>query len=814
MDVSMSVLVRDLRHAFRAVVRRPGGSLLIISTLALGVGASTAMFSVVDTVLLRPLPYPDADEIVSVHTIDPRSMGTAREGEAERVGLSYPEFRVLREQAGGILSGWGLLRSGSGGVIVRTVDGDPELVRVGGTNADLFARVLRVSPVAGRLFTEEDVAEEGLVLLTEDYWRSRLGADPRAVGSTVYFEDHPRTVIGVVPAEAELAGHPVSLWALWGEDDDWARHDLQAIGRLAPGVTVEEAADRLSTILAPLLPEHASPHAIEVLPWRVEETREVRGQIVLLSLASLLLLAVACFNVAALTVGRGIRRRREFAVRTALGAGSGVLIRQILAESALLGASAGVLGAIVAAGGTEGLIRLAPGDIPRIAEATVAGRALAFAVTAAIACTLAAALAPALRLVKRVPGLSMGAFHGSPSGHGRAQRVLVTIELALATVLLVGTALLGRTLYALNTVNLGFAADETLALRVTAPSTRLFAGVDLRDPLARARALEEFYNPLVEGIEALPGIRGAALTSVLPLTGDRESAAVEPEGYEGPELIAEARYVSHDYMSVLGMRILHGRPLSQDDDRAGAPPSVILSESLARAAWSGASAVGRRITLPDSEGPATVVGVAADTRDEEVHSRTAFAFYLPRRQAGLLGGSIVIRADGDPVSLVPAVRERVREVDRSVAVNFVTPFSQLAGDRISTQRFRARLILTFSVLAVILALMGVYGVTARAVAARRHELGVRSALGANRRGITGMILGQVLRLAIVGGGFGIAVALLAGRGIERFLWGVEPTDPLTLVGSFMLISGGAVAAALAPALRASRVDPVDALRSH
>jgi predicted permease len=809
-------VLRDVRHAARSIVRRPTQSLLLCCTLALGIGASTTMFSVLDAVLLRDLPFPDPDEIVSVYVTNPHlERHPTLGGRAERGLLSYPEFRALREHAAGVLNGIALLRGGSGGVITRVAGGEPELVRVGGTTPELFERVLRVAPLAGRLFWGAEVPDDG-VLITEGFWRRRFGSDPAAVGSTIHFEETPRTVVGVVPEEASLPGYPVEVWTLWGADEEWSDHQLTAIARLATGMTFEGAAERLSAALIASLPaEHDGAHGVHVLPRKKDEARGVRAQLGLLALGALLLLAVACANVAALMVSAGLERERELMVRTALGAERGALVRQLVAESVLLGLVSAGLGALLASGGTRAVVLLAPEGVPRMAAASVDGRALAFAIALALASALVFGLLPALRVVGRGRTLGLGsAARGRAAGYGRAQQTLVALELALATVLLVGAGLLGRTLHALNNVDLGFAATETLALRVTAPSARLFAGVNMRDVDARAAALEQFYDPLVEGIRALPGVRGVAITSDLPLTGDRGSDSVRPEGYDGPELVAERRFVSHDYFAVMGMRLVEGRAFSEAEDRPSAEPKVVISESLARAAWPAESPIGKLIDLTHSEVPASVVGVAADVRDEDVQVGSVLAYYLPRRQTGFLGGSIVIRAEDDPAELAPAVRARIREVDPSVVVNFANPLSELAAEQITSQRFRARLIVVFSSLEVLLSLVGVYGVTARAVAARRRELGVRSALGAARSGLMRLVLVQAAVLAGVGTGGGIVLVLLVQRGIEGYLWGVEPYDPLTLSAAAALTGVACILSALGPALRASRIDPVEALRAE
>jgi predicted permease len=734
-------------------------------------------------------------------------------GSAERGWLSYPEFRTLEDNAGAVFAALGLLRVGreGGGIIVRAGDGEPELVRVGGTNVALFSRVLRVAPVVGRLFSidDETAAEEEAVLITEGFWRRRFGADPRAIGSTIYFEEYPRTVVGVLPEEAALPGQAVEIWTLWGADDDWEDHHLIAIGRLAAGVTAERAAERLSGVLAAALPaDHDGRHGVNVIPRRADEAQGVRAQLGLFALGSLLLLVVACVNVAALTLSAGIGREKELAVRSALGAGRGTLARQLMAESVLIGLAAAVIGAALAGLGTRAVVWLAPAGVPRISEAVLDGRALVFAVALSVACGWLFGLVPSLRLARR----GLRASIGSGERGAAAQRALVTAELTLATVLLVGAGLLTRTLHALNTVDLGFAARETLALRLTAPDERLFAGVNFSDPAEVASSLDRFYAPIEEALESLPGVRGVAITSNLPLTSDGETDTVIPEGFEGPELVAASRFVSPNYFGVVGMRMVEGRPFVAAEDRSGAPGTVVVSESLARAAWPGASPLGKRIRFMHSETPATVVGVAADVHDEDVRAGTAFAYYLPRRQANRLGGSIVVRTEGDAAAIVRAVRERIREVDPAVVVNFATPLSDLASTQIAGERYRARLIGAFSALAGLLSLMGVYGVTVRRVASRRRELGVRSALGARQSGLIGFVLAESMRLAALGAGAGVVVALLLARGMEAYLWGVQPTDLLTLIGTGTLVASASLVAAVVPALRAARIDPVEALR--
>jgi predicted permease len=805
----MDTLLQDLKFAARSAARRPGPTTLALLTFALGIAASTAMFSVVDAVLLRPLPYPEPERIVSVYAKNPSFAGHPTLGfAAERGSLSLPEFRTLHDNDGALE---GLAVLGSGGAVLYG-DGEPERIALGITTTDLFARVLRVTPLFGRVFAEEDGRGQApVIVLTEGFWRRRFGADPSIVGGTLRLGDTPYAVLGVVPEEAQLAGFDVDAWALANPDDNnWGNHWLVAIGRLSPGVGPEQASARLAAILengAPADQKHE--HGINAFVRQGDETRAVRGPLVLLTVASLVLLLVACGNVAALLVGAAIDREQELAVRAALGAKRGRLVRQLLTESAgvaLVAAGAGVLLAFAA---TRALVLLAPEGVPRIANATVDGRVLAFGIAVSLTCGLLFGLIPALGFSRTDLRRSMTiSTRGTTGYRGRVQGVVVIAELALATVLLVGAGLLTRTVFALNAANPGFAAGQTLGVRFSVPFSRI-AGEQESDS-ARLAAYDVFMQELVAQLRGVQGVRGVALTSNLPLSPDRSNNDVQPEGYDGDPLIAERRFVSHEYFDVMGIRIIQGRAFSAEEDRPGVDGRVVVSEGLARLAWPDGNAVGKRFRYWGTDN--IVVGVAADIRDEEVQGATALSFYAPRRQAGQLGASLVIRTDGDPTAIAPALRQRIRQVHESIAIISMRPMSELIADDIAAQRYRARLILVFAVLAAVFAVMGIYGVTARSVASRTRELGIRMALGAAQKRILRLVVRQAIRLALAGALLGILVSLIVTRGIEAYLWGVGRTDPLTLVLIALLLGAASVLAALGPGRRATKVEPMVALR--
>jgi predicted permease len=811
--VHVERLLQDIRFAARFMTRRPSLTVPAVLTLGLGIAVSTAMFSVLDAVVLRPLPFPDPDELVSVYIQNPEFVGHPTMSEiAERGSLSYPEYRALREGSGDVLAGLAPLRLGSGGVIAVFGD-ESELIRGAGTDVDLFSRVLRVRPLLGRVFSDEDRSEGRPVLISEGLWIRRFAADPQVVGRSLYFETTPYTIIGVLPATAQLDGYPVEAWTLWGADERWNAHELFAIGRLAEGLSQDDAAERLSSVLASATPAGHTAHDVSVFPRRQDETRNVRGSIWMLALAALVLLGVACGNVAALQVGAGLDRDHELSLRAALGAGRGRLIGQLLAESSLLAVIAAGVGIALAGATTRLLVLFAPSGVPGIQHATLDARALVFAAATGAASAVLFGLVPAFALARAESRpAAAGTARARRAGRTRVQGALVVAELALATLMLVGAGLLGRTLIALDSTDLGFDADETLALRVTAPDSRLFAGVDMSDNAALDEAVDAFLRSLVEPLAALPGVRGVAITSVAPLTPDRGNNDVEPEGYTGETLLAERRFVSPNYFDVLGTGLVEGRSFTSDDDVPGAPGVVVVSESLARAAWPGESAVGKRLRYWDRDN--VVVGVAEDIRDEEVQAGTALAFYAPRRQAGEQGGSLILRTDGPAERLVETVREVVQQTDRSVVINFARPLSDFASDHIASQRYRARLIVVFSLLATIFSLMGVYGITTRSVASRTRELGIRTALGARRDDLVTGVLGQALRLAAFGAVLGVGISFVVTRGIETYLWGVGRTDPLTLVGAALLLATASILSALAPALRAGRADPMQALRAE
>ncbi|MGH7552271.1 MAG: FtsX-like permease family protein, partial [Longimicrobiales bacterium] len=580
---------------------------------------------------------------------------------------------------------------------------------------------------------------------------------------------------------------------------------------LQPGVTTAQAAARLSGLLRGALPADHDTHGVNAFQRQGEETRNVRGPLLLLAAASLLLLVVACGNVAALLVGAAIDRQQELAVRASLGAGRGRLITQLLTESAALSLVAAAAGVLLAFAATRGLVLLAPEGVPRIDDATVNLRVLLFGIVLSVTCGIVFGLIPALGFSRTDLRTSISiATRGSTGNRGRLQSVVVVAEVALATLLLVGAGLLTRTVLALNATNPGFAAAQTLSLRLSIPTSRITRNIE--GDSAQLVAVDAFIGAIVNEIRAIPGVRGVALTSNLPLSPDRSNNDVQPEGYEGDPIIAERRFVSHDYFSVMGIRIVEGRTLEPDDDRPGAPGRVVISEGLARAGYPNGSPIGRGFRYWGRDN--IVVGVAADIRDEDMQGATPLSFYAPRRQAGQLGATYVIRTEGDPRSYVPTIRQRVRALNDAIAIISPRPMSDLIGDQIAAQRYRARLILVFAALAGLFAVMGIYGVTARAVAARTRELGIRMALGAAQKGILGLVLRHAVRHALIGGGIGILASLVVTRSIEAYLWGVERTDPLTLALVGALLAAASVLAAMSPGLRAARIEPMVALRSE
>jgi predicted permease len=677
-----------------------------------------------------------------------------------------------------------------------------------------------VEALRGRIFTDEDDPREGAhsLMLTERFWRERFAADPDVLGSTVRLDGEPYTIVGILPSSVDfMTRRDADAWTVVtgsSTDESWGNHSIsRVVGRLRDGVSVEQAQEEVARLMAEVPEDANHGHGASVFPAAQDSTRRVRAPLLVLIGGAFLLLAVGCGNVAALLLGAGIDREREIAVRGALGAGRGRLSRQLLTESLLL-AGVGALGGVALAAALHSvLLHLAPPDVPRIAEAALDGRVLAFAVGVSLLGGVLFGMVPALGLSRPDLAASINAARGTTSGGGRLQAAVVVGELALATVLLVGAALLGRTLWALNEVEIGLDTGGLYAVRLAVPYER-FDGDDVE---AAEAAADGYFREITDAVRAVPGVEGLAVTNNVPLTGDRNNNDVQPEGWdaeaEGEVLIAERRFVSDGYFDVTGIALVEGRGFESTDNRSDAAPVMVVSQGLARRVWPDESAVGKQVSFWGRD-PSTVVGVAADLRDESLERETRYAFYVPMRQVGAQIGNLLIRVGGDPESVLPAVRERVWSVDPGIPVTSMTSFEALQADAVSEQRYRARLMVTFAVLAGLFALMGVYGVVARSVARRTREMGIRAALGAKRTDIHGLVLIQGFRLALFGAVLGVAVSWWATRFLEGMLFGVEAMDVATLVAIAALVGAASLAASLPPSRRATRVDPTEALRAE
>jgi putative ABC transport system permease protein len=795
----------DLRFGARMLARRPATTVAAILALALGIGANTTVFSVVHGVLLRQLPYDDPDRVVMVWQ-DLRKRGGPSDEWA--TPGHYIDWRAET-------SVFESLAVGLGNAAILTDGGDVEQVQAGVVSSSYF-EVLGVRPAIGRVFTaaEEDPNAPRTVVLSDALWKRRFGAARDVVGRTVRINDTAHEIIGVMPPgfQPPIVAPRAQLWQAFRVNPASASRGaiiLRAFARLRPGVTVPQAASHMTEVAARLERLHHEDRdaGIRIEPLYERLVGPARPAILVLAAAVGLVLLIACANVANLLLARASGRGREMAVRTALGARRSRLIRQLLAESLLLATLGGAIGTLLAMWGVGVFVASSPAGTPRLEAIGVNGAVLAFTVAVTVITGILFGLAPALHASRAdvTSGLREGARGQIGGGGRRLRRVLVVAETALALVLLAGAGLLLRSFVQLQAVDRGFDSTNVLVGNVNAPRARF-------DTAGKIIALND---RLVERLRAVPGAESAALVSVLPLGGSDSDFGFTIEGRPKPATPSEQptawyRIVSSDYFKTMRIRILQGRGLT-DQDSTPAPGAVAINESLARKYWPNEDPLGRRISLDETT--FTIVGIVADIRHRGPDRPPDEEMYLHYRQYPERGTAVVVRsASADAASLAPAVREALREVDPGLPLANVTTMAELEADAVSQPRFVTLLVGLFAAVALTLALVGVYGVLSYAVAQRTSEIGLRMALGATRADVLRLVLVDGLRMVGVGAGIGVAGAAAAGHAMRTLLFGVGAVDLPTLGATVALLVAAAAIACAAPARRAIRIDPMEALR--
>jgi len=802
----MPPILRDLVFGLRLLRRAPGFAATCVLIVALGVGATTTIFSVTYGVLLRPLPYPDAERLVALWSWPPNATQRLRVNPADQRELRSSN-RVFEDIAlANAPQNFNLIGSG-----------EPERLVAARLSSNLLS-VLRISPVLGRAFTpqEEQTGNDRVVLLGDGLWRRRFGADSSIVGRTINLSGNQYEVVGVMPSDFRFPEREHQLWIPLTINPrllarQIAGYDHLAVARLKPGVTIEQAQREINAFSARLETEYPTTNRgvrLEVLPLPEESTRAIRPALYVMLAAVFCLLSIACLNLASLLGTRAAGRTREFAVRLALGASRGRLTVQALAEVAPVLALGGIAGVAAARFALDSFVPVAPAALPRLEAIDLNGAVLAFSMLILVLTGLVAGMLPAMHAWRaNVPAATIGTRSDTGSrAQARARAALVVVQLALTLPLLVGATALARTVAALISVDPGFRTENVLRLHMAIPRTKY----------QNDEQIAAFYRRIVDQVAALPDVVATAMVNRLPLTANNMVMSVEFEGTPGSPVAVQSRSITPDYFRTMSIPIREGRVFAESDS-AKAPLVGVIDERLARTLWPGQSPVGKRfrVTLPGLQ-PASgeIVGVVGNIRHSGLDSDDDRQFYFNYQQFTDGRIALVVRARSNARAIAPAVMQAIRTLDPEQPVYDVSTMDDVLARSTSERRLNMAIIAGFALSALLLAGVGLYGVIAYGVTQRLREFGVRMALGARPSDVSRMVLRKGSMLAVLGAvlGFGGAIALL--RAMRSLLYGVSAFDPLTLVVAAGLLLSVALAASYFPARRAARVDPAYALRSE
>ena len=820
-------MINDIRIALRNLIRVPGFALAFVLTLGLGIGANTAMFSIINGVLLRPLPYPEADRIM--HLRQPQVAAGVEDS-----SFSFPEVAHYRSVAKTIdqfveFGDWTF------NVLGR---GEPHRATGGLVTAN-FLPMLGAQPLVGRMLVPADEAKGAapVVVLTHTYWQRMFGSDPKVVGQTLDLTTKQAQIVGVLkPGSHYATQRTQDFYANYAANDhymsssmqnEWPHRMTTVFARLAPGATPESAQAELRQISAALRQDHPEAYArsrgfdVVVTPWKDELTTKATPTLIILLVTTVFVLVIACANVANLTLTRLVQREREMGIRAALGAPAGMLRRQLLAENLVLSVLGGALGLALAVAGLNLLIAYTSRFTSRTGEIGLDARVLVFTLLVSTTMAMLFAWAPRLTfMTDPVGAMSAGGGRSSSTrGRRRAQRLLVVSQLAASFMLLIGAGLLTRSLLRLYAVDPGFNLENVLSLQAPQNFQRA-------NPAVNQQRAAQFGLDFVERVKGEASVKNAAIASAAPLAGSfpqqrefRIDGADADAVSSGPRTVQ--RIVSGSYFETIGTPLKAGRSFKASDTRT-APPVMILSESMAKYYFKNSDPIGRRLSIKLTNGitgavswspPIEIVGVAADSRADGVDQAPMHTLFLPDTQ-NFTPSTLLVRTSGVPGGLAPRVIETIRQLDPDRPIDHVRTLEEIRDETIAPQRLNATLIGLFAALALAIATVGVAGVLAFSVSQRTNELGIRVALGAGRGTILRMILGEGAAMALVGLVVGAVAAFPLSALLKGLLFGVEPADPPTIALSALLLVAVALVASWIPAQRATAVDPITALRSE